>query len=113
MPNLKNPNDLNIAPAQMVGGMRVRQPDANRAPLREEEDINNKTMNEANEDNRELDTNEMSSEEERMRVRALQERQAQEMQAHFASRQPDISKNAGTNVQQNFNPAFQPRSMNH
>jgi hypothetical protein len=35
------------------------------------------------------------------------------MQAHAASRQPDITRNAGSNVKQIFVTPTQPRSMNH
>lgn len=112
MPNLKNPNELDIAPANMVGGMRVKQPDQRRASLRNEEE-EKMAMKDSNQDDGLDETNEMSSEQERLRIRALQERQAQDMHAHTASRQPDITKNAGNNVQQTFNAGFQPRSMNH
>jgi hypothetical protein len=50
---------------------------------------------------------------ERERIRALQDRQAHDMQAHAASRQPDITRNAGSNVKQIFVTPTQPRSMNH
>ncbi|KAG2236154.1 hypothetical protein BDF21DRAFT_376727 [Thamnidium elegans] len=100
------PSNLDIAPAQMVGGMRVKQPDAHRTPLKAE--------NKDSKDNENEQTNEEEEEEEeRLRQRALQERQAQDMQAHTASRQPDITKNAGSNVKQQFIPSTQPRSMNH
>jgi hypothetical protein len=108
---MKNPKDLDIAPAHMVGGMRVRQPDVNRAPLREEQQQDNMAIEGEEEEGRVLNTNEEDAEKER--IRALQERQAQDMQAHTASRQPDITKNAGNNVQHTHIPAFQPRSMNH
>lgn len=95
---------LDIAPAQIVGGMRVKQPDAHRTPLKAE----TKATKEGDEEETSED-----EEEERARQRALQDRQAQDMQAHTASRQPDISKNAGSNVKQQFIPSTQPRSMNH
>ncbi|GAA5816850.1 hypothetical protein MFLAVUS_010384 [Mucor flavus] len=98
-------SNLDIAPAQIVGGMRVKQPDAHRTPLKAE----TKDVKEGDEEQ----TAEEDEDEERARQRALQERQAQDMQAHTASRQPDISKNAGSNVKQQFIPSTQPRSMNH
>lgn len=90
----------NIEPAHKVGGMRVKAPDARRHSLKDEHhDEESEQLND--------------EEEEKMRVRALQERQAQDMQNHQASRQPDVSKNAGSNVKQQFIPATQPRAMNH
>jgi hypothetical protein len=56
----------------------------------------------------------LNEEMEQARRKALQEKQLQDMQAHTASRQPDISRNAGNNVkQQHITQNTQPRSMNH
>jgi predicted phage gp36 major capsid-like protein len=95
-----------IAPAQRVGGMRVKHPDARRTSLKNESKEAT-SMNENNEDNRN------EEEEEERRQRELQERQAQDMQNHAASRQPDIGKNAGSNVHIQYMAPTQPRAMNH
>lgn len=95
----------NLAPATKVGGMRVKAPDAHRTPL---EDKHEKKEGSEDEDTEE------EEEQERMRKRALEERQAQDMQNHTASHQKDISKNTGQNPRQQVtNPSVQPRSMNH
>ncbi|KAI7896492.1 uncharacterized protein EV154DRAFT_492469 [Mucor mucedo] len=107
--NATAPPNLDHAPAQMVGGMRVKQ-SARRTSLTG--DKKEATMSN-NEENRDSDEEREEEEEERMRQRALQERQAQDMQAHTASRQPDVSKNAGSNVKQQHVHTIQPRSMNH
>ncbi|KAI8639309.1 hypothetical protein BD408DRAFT_421560 [Parasitella parasitica] len=119
MPNsTNNMPDLNniAAPAHMVGGMRVKNPDARRASLKEEE-TNDQTMNATNnEDNREVLGNEEQAnmeEQERLRIRELQERQARDMEDHNASRLPNVTKNAGNNVKHHFITPTQPRSMNH
>lgn len=107
--NSSAPSNLEHAPAQVVGGMRVKQ-SAHRTPLNnEKKDVSmlNEDESHENEDDKE------EEEEERMRQRALQDRQAQDMQAHTASRLPDISKNAGSNVKQQHIHTIQPRSMNH
>ncbi|KAL7318934.1 hypothetical protein PS15m_002116 [Mucor circinelloides] len=114
MPNTKNIEDF-AAPAQMVGGMRVKNPDANRIPLKEEEH-KDQAMNATDEDGREVLSNEQQAEideQEKLRIRELQERQARDMENHTASRNEMISKNAGSNVKQQFIPPAQPRNMNH
>ncbi|KAI8082612.1 uncharacterized protein B0P05DRAFT_489418 [Gilbertella persicaria] len=104
MPNPSIPSD--VVPAQVVGGMRVKQPNHhNHMHAMKNED---KTKEEEHEQEQEN-----SEEQERMRLRILQERQAQDMQNHTASRQHDVSKNAGNHVKQQFNTGIQPRSMNH
>ncbi|KAI8358527.1 hypothetical protein BD560DRAFT_374565 [Blakeslea trispora] len=99
MPNNKPSIPSDIAPAQVVGGMRVKQPNHHNHLH------NKKTEDEENEQE--------SHEDEQMRARILQERQAQDMQNHSASRQHDIPKNPGTYAKQIVNPSIQPRSMNH
>lgn len=103
------------APAQMVGGMRVKNPDVHRTPLKEEEP-KDETMNATDEDGREVLGNEEQAnmeEQEKLHLRELQERQARDMENHSASRNENISKNAGSNVKQQYITPTQPRSMNH
>jgi hypothetical protein len=109
---MKNSINNNIAPAQIVGGMRVKHPDARRTSLRDESKEAT-SMNANDEEGREVDEEEQEEEQERMRMRAFQDRQAQDMQNHAASRQPDISKNAGNNVHKQYIAPAQPRSLNH
>ncbi|KAK4515812.1 uncharacterized protein ATC70_010767 [Mucor velutinosus] len=114
MPNTKNLENI-AAPAQMVGGMRVKNPDAHRIPLKEEE-RKEEAMNATDEDGREVLSNEQQAEfdeQEKLRIRELQERQARDMENHTASKNEMISKNAGSNVKQQFIPPAQPRNMNH
>jgi hypothetical protein len=117
MSNNINISNLDHAPAQKVGGMRVKEPHAHRIPLKEEEAKDASTMKEEEEaEGREVlhdEEQDNMDEEEKMRIRAQRDRQAQDMQNHVASRQPDVSKNAGTNVKQQYIPNAQPRSMNH
>ncbi|KAI9342132.1 hypothetical protein BD770DRAFT_398748 [Pilaira anomala] len=94
--------NLDIAPAQIVGGMRVKQPDAHRTHLKADK---------KSEEEKEQDVED--EDEERARQRALQERQAQDMQNRTASRQPDVSKNAGTHVNVPSSQGVQPRALNH
>jgi hypothetical protein len=120
MPNTTNNNVAsnleNIAScAQKVGGMRVKNPDVHRTPLKEEE-TKDETMNATDEDGREVLGNEEQAnmeEQEKLHARELQERQARDMENHSASRSENITKNAGNNVKQQFITPTQPRSMNH
>ncbi|KAI8876259.1 hypothetical protein K501DRAFT_200816 [Backusella circina FSU 941] len=93
----------------MVGGQRRKNPDARRTSLKateEPEETEDSTLSEHQE--------QLNEEMERARRKSLQEKQLQDMQAHTASRQPDISRNAGNNVkQQHITQSTQPRSMNH
>ncbi|KAI8388407.1 uncharacterized protein BYT42DRAFT_559967 [Radiomyces spectabilis] len=103
MPNQKNDALNEHSPAQMVGGMRVKQ--ANHVPLKHD------TKHE-----QESDSKDMVSEEEaeKMRQKALLERQEREMAAEKASRDANISKNAGNNVNKTIHSMpIQPRSQNH
>ncbi|KAI9487258.1 MAG: hypothetical protein EXX96DRAFT_517890 [Benjaminiella poitrasii] len=97
MPNTTKPENFDIPPAQMVGGMRVKQPDPHRTHLKEKREESSKMM----------------EEQERLRQRELQERQARDMQNHTASRQAFTTGNPGTHITQKINPATQPRSLNH
>lgn len=106
--NSTAPSNLDHAPAQMVGGMRVKQSNRRTSLVDEKKDSSMLNHDESHESEEGED-----DEEERMRQRALQERQAQDMQAHTASRQHDVSKNAGSNVKQQHIHTIQPRSMNH
>lgn len=103
MPNLKKPLDLDIAPAQMIGGMRVKQ---------HHETRNNNKKPEGEAEDKEQ--NEMSRDDENLQhIFSLKGQQAQDMYAQTASRRPNVMKNAGNNVRQGFIHPTQPRSMNH
>lgn len=72
MPNTTNnaiPSNLDAFPAQKVGGMRVKNPDARRTSLKDESKDASKT-NEAEEEDREDE--EYEEEQQRMRRRALE-----------------------------------------
>lgn len=114
MPNntSNNISNLDHAPAQKVGGMRVKEPHARRTSLTNKEEESKDASVMKNEEGREMDEEQDNMEEEKMRVRELQERQARDMQNHEASKQP-LSKNPGSNVNQMYIPNAQPRSMNH
>ncbi|KAG2192856.1 hypothetical protein INT47_010269 [Mucor saturninus] len=97
MPNNSTTHsNLDHAPAQMVGGMRVKQAAhrTSHANDKKEDATSNK------------EDNEKKDEEEKERIRQY------DLHAHTASRQPDVSKNAGSNVKQHIHPV-QPRSVNH
>ncbi|KAI7898501.1 uncharacterized protein BX663DRAFT_524989 [Cokeromyces recurvatus] len=113
MPNTKKPEDLDIPPAQVVGGMRVKQTDPRRIPLKEQ--TKDTVNDEQNEDEQQVldQEEEFIKDQERMRQRALQERQARDMQSHTASRQANVNANPGTHVSQTIRQGIQPRSLNH
>lgn len=89
------PSNLDHAPAQVVGGMRVKQ-STHRHTGNKKEDTTNSNK----------EDNEKKDEEEKEHIRQ------HDFQPHTASRQPDVSKNAGSNVKQHIHPV-QPRSVNH
>ncbi|OBZ89379.1 hypothetical protein A0J61_02576 [Choanephora cucurbitarum] len=99
MPNNNPSIPSDVSPAQVVGGMRVKQPNHHNH-------LHNKKTEEEEKEQESL-------EDEQMRARILQERQAQDMKNHSASRQHDIPKNPGNFSKQINNPAIQPRAMNH
>ncbi|KAI8080040.1 uncharacterized protein BX664DRAFT_362158 [Halteromyces radiatus] len=95
------------APAQMVGGMRVKQANHRRTSLSEakkaasaEEDIES-----SEEDQQQMEEMEKRKQE--------QIRQENAMRSHQASRDMNISRNAGSHVKARIDPSFQPRDLNH
>ncbi|KAI8997305.1 hypothetical protein BDB01DRAFT_770590 [Pilobolus umbonatus] len=96
--------DLEHAPAQKVGGMRVKQPDPHRVPLNTKKES---TKEEGEEEEEEEEEGHRAAE------RQTEEKQNYDMHAHNASRQADIPKNAGSHVQEQYRPNYQPRNMNH
>ncbi|KAI8342850.1 hypothetical protein BC941DRAFT_466518 [Chlamydoabsidia padenii] len=96
--------NMNRAPAQMVGGMRVGAP--RRASLTQESHSHRQGLDEEEEEERQ--------EEESDKRRQEQTRQENAMRTQHASRNINISNNAGSNVHNRTNPgAYQPRDLNH
>ncbi|EIE91371.1 hypothetical protein G6F46_009624 [Rhizopus delemar] len=93
--NLEN---LDHPPAKVAGGMRVKQPDPHRTPLKAQKH----------------DEDEEKKDKDRLDKLDLEERRAQDMQNHTASFQANVTRNAGKNVHRQYNnPETQPRSLNH
>ncbi|KAI8147460.1 hypothetical protein BJV82DRAFT_595526 [Fennellomyces sp. T-0311] len=93
---------------EKVGGMRVKQPNEHRVPLRAED-----KHHEEDKKNEEQEEEERQIEQEH--DRALRDMQAEEMRGQTASMSHYNNKNAG-NFQgrtAGYNAAYQQRSMNH
>ncbi|KAI7863156.1 hypothetical protein BDF14DRAFT_1394029 [Spinellus fusiger] len=93
------------APAQKVGGMRVKGPDPRRTVLKDEK----------------ADSEEIPEEEDQIAQRQIELehqkanklQQASEHAAQEAKHNANVSKNPGSNLYQGSKGDFQPRSMNH
>ncbi|SAL99558.1 hypothetical protein [Absidia glauca] len=103
---------MNRAPAQMVGGMRVGEP--RRGSLThdsQQQSIENNSHGELldlEEEKRQQQMEEMD------KRKQEQTRQENAMRTQHASRDINISNNAGSNVHNRTNPgAYQPRDLNH
>ncbi|KAI8330121.1 hypothetical protein BC941DRAFT_518388 [Chlamydoabsidia padenii] len=106
MGNNQSPTLREHAPAQMVGGMRVRQ-------NHRRSSFGKQGQEESNHEQTSTEEQEQERMNEKEKQRQEQVHNENAMRAQQAARDFNISRNAGSHVHARIDPSFQPRDLNH